>query len=242
MQVVDPELEGRGLALLLGCGVHLGSDPLDDLFDTRGVNTSICNQLLDSLLGHGPTIGVETRQDDGLWCVVDNELDLRRHLECSDVAAFAPDDPALEIVAREVDDRHGGFDRVFRGAALNGLRDDVFGFGRCSLARLVLEFLDEIGCISTSVGLQLAKKNLLGLIGRHARHSLELPLLLGGELCVTVLLRLGLGCSLGDRGFPRANVRFRPLERRELSRQGMGLFGDLSLDGRNLFLAGSGLF
>jgi hypothetical protein len=41
---------------------------------------------------------VERREHDGLRCVVDDEVDAGEVLERTDVAPFAPYDPALHVV------------------------------------------------------------------------------------------------------------------------------------------------
>ncbi len=68
---------------------------------------------------------VEAREDDGLWGVIDDEVDARERLESPDVAALAADDAALHVVARDVDDRDGGLGGVIGRHTLDGDADDV---------------------------------------------------------------------------------------------------------------------
>ena len=49
---------------------------------------------------------IEAGEDHRLGRVVDDDVDAGDDLERADVAALAADDPALHVVARQVDDRH----------------------------------------------------------------------------------------------------------------------------------------
>ena len=70
---------------------------------------------------------VEAREDDGFGRVVDDEVDAGHLLERADVAAFSADDPALHVVARDVDDRDGRLGGVVGSDPLDGNADDVAG-------------------------------------------------------------------------------------------------------------------
>src|SRR5688572_13212214 len=56
--------------------------------------------------------------------VVDDEVDAGEVLERADVPPLAPDDPALEVVGGELDDRDGRFRRVTRRDALKRVGDE----------------------------------------------------------------------------------------------------------------------
>ena len=145
MQIVEAELERDRRAFLahrlVGFFLHL----LDDFFDPRRVNAAVGDQPLDRLLRDLAAVGIEARQDDRARRVVDDEVDAGGELERADVAPFAADDAALEIVARQVDDRDGGFDRVLGGAALDGFGDVLLGAIDRRLARLGVEPLQQVG-------------------------------------------------------------------------------------------------
>ena len=83
------------------------------------------------------------------------EVDAGRQLERADVASLAADDAALEIVARQVDDRHGRFDGVLGGRALNGLGDVLLGPVGGRLARLGVEALQQVGGVVPGVAFDL---------------------------------------------------------------------------------------
>ena len=90
---------------------------------------------LDRLLGHLAAVGIEAGEDDRAGRVVDDQVDAGGELERADVAPLAADDAALEIVARQVDDRDRGLDGVLGGAALDGLGDVLLGLGRRPISR-----------------------------------------------------------------------------------------------------------
>ena len=75
MQVVQSELEGRGLAVLADGLVHVVLDLLDDLFDPRRMDAAVRDQPLDRLLGDFAAIRIEAGEDDRAWRVVDDEID-----------------------------------------------------------------------------------------------------------------------------------------------------------------------
>ena len=184
MQIVQAELEGDGRAFLAHRLVGLVLHLLDDLLDARRVNAAVGDQPFDRLLGDLAAVGIEARQDDGAGRVVDDQVDAGGELERADVAALAADDASLEVVARQIDDRHGRFDGVLGGAALDGLGDVVLGAVDGRFARLGVEPLQQVGGVVARLALDLLDQQLLGLVGGQAGDALELVLLLGDELLV----------------------------------------------------------
>ena len=122
MQIVEAELEGDGRAFLAHRFVGLVLDLLDDLFDARRMDAAVGDQPLDRLLRDLAPIRIEAREDDRAGRVVDDQVDAGGQLERADVAPLAADDAALEIVARQIDDRHGRFDRVLGARSAGWLR------------------------------------------------------------------------------------------------------------------------
>ena len=182
--------------------------------------------------------GSKRREDDRAGRVVDDQLDAGGGLERADVASFAADDPPLHVVARQIDDRDGGFDGVLGGAALDGVGDDLLRARGGGLARLGLEPLDQVGGVAPRVGLDLLQQQLARLVGGQAGDALQLALPLGDEL---------LAARRGGRR-PRCCVRRRaPLARAQLlfERVGggepvgerAGLVGERLLEARDLLPA-----
>ena len=130
MEIEEPELEGGRLAFLADGLLHLGLDLLDDLLDAGRMDAAVGDQPLDRLARDLAAERIEAREDDRAGRVVDDQLDAGRGLERADVAPLAADDAALQIVARQIDDRDGRLDRVLGGAALDGVGDDLLGAQR----------------------------------------------------------------------------------------------------------------
>ena len=169
MEIVEPELEGGRFALVADGLLHVALDLLHDFFDAGRVNAAVGDQPFDRLARDLPAQRIEARKDDGARRVVDDQLDAGRGLERADVAPFAADDPALEIVARKVHDRDGRLDGMLGGAALDGVGDDLLGPNRRRFSRLGLQALDEVGGVAPRVALQLPQQQLPRLVGRSAR-------------------------------------------------------------------------
>ena len=183
IEIVQAQLEGRGLAVAADGVFHLRPHLLDDLFDARGMDAAVGDEPLDRAARDLAPVRIEAGEDHRPGRVVDDEVDARRHFERADVAALAADDPALHVVARKVDDRDRGLDRVFGGAALDGLRDDGARALGGLLARLGLEPLHQPGGVAPRVGFELLDQLLARFVGGQARHALEiLPQLRGDRL------------------------------------------------------------
>ena len=198
------------------------------------MDPSVGDQSLDRLLGDLAPVRIEARQDDCPGGVVDDELDTGGEFEGPNIATFAADDPPLQVIARQVDDRHRRLDRVLRRAPLDRLRDDLLRLGVRALARLRLEPLHEVGGIPSGVGFDLSKQDILGLFCRQAGDPLKLALVLRDELLVPRdgsrcrLLPLGHGSLTGSQG------RVRLLHGALAFGDGLGGLGQLPLEPRDL--------
>ena len=116
---------------------------------------------------------VEARQHDGLGRVVDDQVDAGRLLERPDVAALAADDPALHLVAGQVDDRDGVLGGVVGGHALHRRDDDL---ARLLLGLVAGPSLDRAGELHGVVLRLFAdglEEDALGILGGHAGDLLE---------------------------------------------------------------------
>ncbi len=151
VQVVETELECGGLAILADGIVHLGADFLDDFLDARRVNAAVRDQPLDDAACDLAAERIEAGQDDRAGRVVHDQVDAGRELEGADVPALAADDPALEVVARKIDDRDGRLGGVLGRGALDRLRDDAAGPRLGLLARLRFEALHEVRGVAPRV-------------------------------------------------------------------------------------------
>ena len=100
--------------------------------------------LVSAMRATSRRTGSKPAQHDGLGRVVDDQVDAGRLLEGPDVAALAADDPALHLVARQVDDGHGVLGGVVGGDALHRGDDDVAGLVLGLLAGAPLDRAGEL--------------------------------------------------------------------------------------------------
>ena len=145
------------------------------------MDAAVGDQPLDRLLGDLAAVRIEAGEDDRARRVVDDQVDAGGELERPDVAPLTADDAALEIVARQIDDRDGRFDGVFGAAALDRFGDVLLGAVDGRLARLGVEPLQQVGGVVPRVAFDLLDQQLLRFVGGQAGDALELVLLLGDE-------------------------------------------------------------
>jgi hypothetical protein len=98
--------------------VELGLRLVVHLLDPRRVDTTVLDQLLEGELRDLAPDAVERGQHDCVRRVVDDDVDTGHVLEGANVPAFPSDDPALQVVAGELDDRHRRLCRVAGGDPL----------------------------------------------------------------------------------------------------------------------------
>ena len=82
---------------------------------------------------------VEAGQQDSLWGVIDDQIDARHRLECPDIAALAPDDPALHLIRWQVQHADDALRGLVAGHPLDGLDHHGTGAGLGGCLRLVLD-------------------------------------------------------------------------------------------------------
>ena len=127
MQPADVRLQHRLLAELQDVLLHLLLRLGDDLLDARRVDAAVLDQLGQREPGGLAADVVERADDDHAGRVVDDHVDAGGLLEGADVPPFAADDPALHVVARDVDRADGGVGGVLGGVALDGGGEDLAG-------------------------------------------------------------------------------------------------------------------
>ena len=208
MQVEEPELEGGGFAFAADRLLHVRLHLLDDLLDPRRMDAAVGDETLDRLARDLAAERIEAGEDDRARRVVDDQLDAGGGFERADVAAFAADDPALQVVARQIDDRDGGLDGVFGGAALDRVGDDLLRAARRGLAGFGLEALDHVGGVAPRVGFHLLQQHVARFVGREAGDSLQLALAIGDQLLgarqASAVMR---SCAASRFSRPRGPVR-----------------------------------
>ena len=113
---------------------------------------------------------VEAREHDRVRRVVDDEVDPGEVLQGADVAPLAADDPALHVVAGELDDRHRRLRRVARGEALHRDGEDAAHAALGVALGLVLDLAQDLDRVVAGLVLDLLDEQLLGLRRAHARR------------------------------------------------------------------------
>ena len=83
------------------------------------MNAPVGDQSFKRDLGDLATNRIEAREDDSLRRVIDNQIDPSRLFERTDVAAFAPDNATLHVIAWQRHDGDRGIADEFAGNALN---------------------------------------------------------------------------------------------------------------------------
>src|SRR5204863_6757422 len=111
-------------------------------------------------LGDLAAVGIEPGEDDRAGRVVDDQIDAGGELQRADVPAFTADDPALEIVAGQIDHRYRGLDGVLGGAALNRFGDVVLGPVDRGLAGFGIAALHQVGGLVARVRFLLLHRQL----------------------------------------------------------------------------------
>ena len=218
MDVGDPDVDQRLLGGPVAEAFHLVLGGVEDLFDPVRVDPAVQDQLLQGEPADLAPDRVEAGQQHGLGGVVDDQVDAGGRLERPDVAALAADDPALHLVARQVQDADHALRGLLAGDPLNGVDHDVPGAGvggalgvafdvayqdRGLPLRLVLDALDQLGP---------------GHVGGQAGDPFEF-------LAVLLLGRGQLRLATGQRGLPARQVGVHRGEPALALHQPLDLFG-----------------
>ena len=184
MKVVQPQLKSDAGPFLSSGLVGLVFYLLHDLFDSRRMNTAVGNQSLDSQFGYFAPVRIEAGQDNRTGRVVDDEVDTGGQLERADVPTLAADDAALEVVARQIDDRYRRLDRMLGCATLNSLGDVVFGTVAGCFSCFGIKTLDQVRRVVPCLAFDLLQQQIFRFVGCQARHALEVVLLLSDQTLV----------------------------------------------------------
>ena len=182
VQAVDTQVDGGTLTHLDDLLLDLLLDLGNHLLDAGGVDAAVGHELVQGEAGNLTTHGVEAAQDDGLGGVIDDDLDARSGLQGADVATLTADDATLDLVALDVEDRHGILDGRLGGHTLNRGHDDALGLlGGRHLG--LLDGLADVGLgLALGLGLHILDQDVLGLLRAHTRNLLQAYILLTAHL------------------------------------------------------------
>ena len=98
-----------------------------DFFDARGMDSTVGDQRTDRQARDFAAYRVEARDGDGFGGVIDDDVDAGGGFERADVATFATDEAALQVVGRQLHHGHGALVDELTGVALNRRGDDGLG-------------------------------------------------------------------------------------------------------------------
>ena len=188
VQSVDAQVDRRALAHLDDLLLDLFLDLGHHFLDAGGVDAAVGDELVQGQTRDLAAHGIESRKDDRLGGVIDDDLDARRGLQGADVAALAADDAALDLVALDVEDRHGVFDGRFGRHALDRRHDDALGLFRGRHLRLFDRLVDVGGGFGLGLGLHVLDQDVLGILRAHARDLFQTHVLFALHLVHLLLL------------------------------------------------------
>src|SRR5205807_5823482 len=174
MDVRNAEREGSGLAFFEQLLIELLSNLFDQLLNARRMDAAVLHEAFERNARDLAPDRIEAGEDDRFRRVVDDQVDAGGQLQRADVAAFAADDAALHVLAREIDDGNRVFRDVIRGHALNSHAEDLAGFEVTLLVSLGLDALDDLRGFELGVLFDAANQLTLRLVGREAGHLFEL--------------------------------------------------------------------
>ena len=190
VQPVDAEVDRGAFSdfddLLFDLFLYFGYD----LLDACRVDAAVGYQLVERQAGDLAADRVETAEDDGFGGVVYDDLDAGRCLQCPDVAALAADDAAFDLIAFDVEDRHGVLDGRLRGHALDRSHDNPLGLLRGGHLRFLDGFVHIGSCLGLGLGLHVLDEDVLGILRAHARDLFQPHVLLAHHLVYFLLLVL----------------------------------------------------
>ena len=182
MQAMDAQVDRGAFAdfddLLLDLFLDFGHH----LFDTGRVDATVGHQLMERQTCDFAAHGVETAQDNGFGRVVHDDFDAGCGFQRTDVAPFAADDAALDLVAFDVEYRHGVFDRRLGRHALDRRYDDALGLFGGGHLRLFDGLVYVAGGFGLGLGLHVFDQDVLGLLRAQARNLLQTDVLLAHHL------------------------------------------------------------
>src|ERR1017187_1547916 len=173
VKAVDVE-PADGVLAGLGRGeIDLVLGPLHVLLDACRMDPPVLDQRLEGIPGDFAAHGIKRREEDKLGRLVDQQRDSRRGLEGLYVAALPADEPALHLLARQVDE---GRREVRVGLARQPLhRGDQYP-ARLGL-QLLLRLLQGIAAQGPQLVLALEEHLLAQLLSHllpvELRHALE---------------------------------------------------------------------
>ena len=174
MNAVYADFEHRSLARFTHAGIDLALRLLNHLFDARGVNAAVVNQLLKRNLRDFTAHRVKAREHDRFRRVVDYQFHTGQLLKGADVSALAADDTSLHLVVRQLYHRDRGFRDAVCGATLNCAHHILLRLLICLFLCGALKVADHTRLVVLHIVLDRTKQEFLRLLHRESGNALQL--------------------------------------------------------------------
>src|SRR5439155_14957699 len=153
----------------------------------------------------------------------------RVELQRADVPAFAADDAPLHVVRRQVEDGHGGLDRVVRRQALDRRRENFTRLDVRDLARFLLDPHPEECGLVPRFFLHLRQELPARFLRREAGDGLQLAALLLERRGDALLRLVELLLARAELALPRDEIAVFCRELTQSPFQVLQLAGELLL-------------
>ena len=145
----------------------------NDFLDTGRVNSSVGYELMQSQTRYFATHGIETRQYNGLGCIIDDNLDTGSRFESTYVTTFPTDNTPFDFIGIDMEHRYRVFDSGLGRYPLNRLDNDAFGFFVCRHAGFVHNIVDIRCGLRLGLLFQRLYKTVFCFFGRQTRNMFE---------------------------------------------------------------------
>src|SRR5262245_33765230 len=120
MDTMDAHVKNRLLASFPDRFLQLLLGFADDLLNPAGMDSPVRNELLQRQPRDLPANRIMARNDHGLRCIIDNQIDSCRGLESSDVASLSTDDFSFQLIVGQRHYRHRPLRNKITGEPLDG--------------------------------------------------------------------------------------------------------------------------
>src|SRR5574344_461000 len=92
-----------------------------NLFNTRRMDTSIADKLMESQTASFTTDRIKRRNNDSLWSIIYNDFNATGSFKCTDITTFTSDDTSFHFVVIDMEYRNSILYGSFCCHSLNGL-------------------------------------------------------------------------------------------------------------------------
>ena len=126
------KIDGRSFSIFYDFVIDIFSGFIHNFLNTGRVNSSILNQSMERKSGNFSPDRVKTRNNYGLWGIINYQLNPGCSFNGSDVSTFPSNDFTLDVVTFEVKNRNTIFNGLLMRSSLNGGQNNFPRFFGCS--------------------------------------------------------------------------------------------------------------